>query len=216
VACYTWNMIWCQSVNPQLKCGLAIGLILPALVYSPAHASLGNRSSNKHQIERSKESSTSPRDKNYSPPGIRTPTVSSRRHPQGGRYEPGTRNEVTPDSAGHVVLRCIGDPSLGWENDNEYVLPTLHTELDHNRDGIVDPMEIALGRLELSSAGDVGLRTADLVMERLRQLNRPSRVFLTIPEGPRPLNGKPPAPKLRVAKKKLHRKASLSSLPALS
>jgi hypothetical protein len=77
-------------------------------------------------------------------------------------------------------------------------------------------MEIALGRLEMSSAGDVGLRTANLVKERLSQLNPPSRVFLTIPEGARPLNAKPPAPKLRVVKKKLHRKASLSSRPALS
>lgn len=44
--------------------------------------------------------------------------------------------------------------------------------MDRNNDGVIDPMERALGRIGMTAGGDAGLRESEMVIERLSQQDR--------------------------------------------
>lgn len=134
----------------------------------------------------------------------------------GNRTEMGrAKSDVAPIQDRHAVLpaRCAL-PSIDTEVSildevAPHVPSRAQRDLDRNRDGVVDPMERAMGRIDMSVKGDIGLRGVDMLVERLHQgdpvLLR-SHTFSSVVELPKepsqvqlPRAVKQPPPRKRVA-----------------
>lgn len=108
-----------------------------------------------------------------------------------------------------AVLAVRADVSMLDEVEPR-VLDAKRRDIDRNHDGMVDPMELALGRMSMSVAGDIGLRGAELMVERFQQRahvpRRGSAMPATAQEskgaaqtlGPRFVKQRPPRKRLSV------------------
>jgi hypothetical protein len=63
-------------------------------------------------------------------------------------------------------------PEYRFEEDVLSGAARINLLVDGNNDGVIDPMEYALGWIGMTGGGDVGLRERDMAMEHVRLQNR--------------------------------------------
>lgn len=118
------------------------------------------------------------------------PTSTSNGRLHGTKANTGWSAETRPIS-NSPLTHFEKTPEYRFEEDFLPDTARVNLLMDRNNDGMIDPMEYALGWIGMTDGGDVGLRERDMAMERIWLQDRskpghmasPVRIYKNTPRG---------------------------------
>ena len=108
------------------------------------------------------------------------PTNRSNAQHHGTKASAAWSAEATP-IANPLLTRFEKAPEYRFEKDFLSGTARVNLLMDRNNDGMIDPMEYALGWIGMTDVGDVGLRECDMAMERMWLQDRSKAVHMVSP-----------------------------------